>query len=58
MAEVESKLDTLTVIKRNGKKVEFDEKKIAFKETFLNSSLYSSNFLLVSSSFEKACTKF
>ena len=29
MAEVESKLDTLTVIKRNGKKVEFDEKKIA-----------------------------
>ena len=29
MAEVESKLDTLTVIKRNGKKVDFDEKKIA-----------------------------
>ena len=29
MAEVESVLDTLTVIKRNGKKVEFDEKKIA-----------------------------
>ena len=29
MAEVESILDTLTVIKRNGKKVDFDEKKIA-----------------------------
>ena len=29
MAEVESKLDTLTVIKRNGKKVDSDEKKIA-----------------------------
>ena len=29
MAEVESVLDTLTVIKRNGKKVDFDEKKIA-----------------------------
>ena len=29
MAEVESILNTLTVIKRNGKKVDFDEKKIA-----------------------------
>jgi hypothetical protein len=29
MAEVESKLDTLTVIKRNGKKVDFDSMKIA-----------------------------
>ena len=29
MAEVVSVLDNLTVIKRNGKKVDFDEKKIA-----------------------------
>ena len=32
MAEKKNKLDDLVVIKRNGKKVDFDEKKIAFRQ--------------------------